>query len=157
MAGALRLAAFTRARKVDVTTIVLHGSAGKSAESSVSWLAKIGLSYHYIIERDGKVTKLAPVNREAFHAGVSKGPNGPNVNRYSVGICFATDEKEPITLAQIAAAKQLCKDICKVVPTIRHLTCHKHISPGRKTDPARLSTKTLGEMASELKLWVFTG
>lgn len=157
MAGALRLAAFTRARKVDVTTIVLHGSAGKSAAGSVSWLAKIGLSYHYIIERDGKVTKLAPVNREAFHAGVSKGPNGPNVNRYSVGICFATDEKEPITLAQIAAAKQLCKDICKVVPTIRHLTCHKHISPGRKTDPARLSTKTLGEMASELKLWVFTG
>lgn len=142
---------------MDVTTIVLHGSAGKSAESSVSWLEKIGLSYHYIIERDGKVTKLAPVNREAFHAGVSKGPNGPNVNRYSVGICFATNEKEPITPEQIAAAKQLCKELCKVVVTIRHITCHKYISPGRKTDPAMLDQKTLGNIAGELKLWAYLG
>lgn len=157
MINRLKLAAFTRPRTADVTTIVLHGSAGKSAESSISWLAKIGLSYHYIIERDGNVTKLAPVNREAFHAGISKGPNGPNVNRYSIGICFATDEKEPITSAQIVAATKLCREVCKVVPTIKHITCHKFISPGRKTDPARLSTKTLGEIASELKLWVFTG
>lgn len=124
----------TRARKKDITTIVLHASAGASASSSISWLKKIGLSYHYIIERDGVITKLAPVGRVAFHAGKSVGPGGSNVNEYSIGICFANrNNGEPYTDAQYKAARQLIQALSG--QGIRWITTHYLISPGRKNDP----------------------
>lgn len=128
-----------RARNGSVTTIVLHSTAGGSATGSISWLRKIGLSYHYIIERDGSRHKLVPASSVAFHAGKSIGPNGSNVNNYSIGISFANlnDGKEKITDAQIEAARQLVRELTAVYPSIEFITTHRLISWRRKTDPRR--------------------
>lgn len=130
----------SRARKTHCTTIVLHSTDGASAGSSIHWLRQIGLSYHYVIERDGSITKCVPVSRVALHAGKSLGPNGPDVNRYSIGIAFANRESkdEPITAYQIRAADELINELKSGDPGLKYLTMHKLISPGRKTDPAML-------------------
>lgn len=127
----------SRERRQPCTTIVFHATAGASAASSVSWLRQIGLSYNLLIERDGSVIKAVPLSRVALHAGRSVGPDGANVNSYSIGIAFANrdDGKETITEAQMASARQLVREIEASMPTVKWVTTHKRISPGRKTDP----------------------
>lgn len=144
----------SRARRRPATTIVLHATDGASASSSISWLRQIGLSYHFVIERNGDIAKCVPVGRVAFHAGESNGPDGVNVNAYSVGIAFANRESkgEKLTAAQIDACANLVHELSVKEPTIKHLTTHYAISPGRKTDPAMLSKDTIRAMASDSKL-----
>lgn len=127
----------SRERRQPCTTIVFHATAGASAASSVSWLRQIGLSYHYVIDRDGSITKAVPVGRAANHAGKSVGPDGPWVNRYSIGIAFANldDGKDPITDEQFSSARILVKQLEQSMPTLKWVTTHKRISPGRKVDP----------------------
>lgn len=132
-----------RARKGPITTIVLHGTAGSSASSSIAWLRKIKLSYHAVIadendkEGDGVITKCVPDSRVAFHAGKSTGPNGPNVNGYSLGISFSNMETgtDRISSRQWESAVVRCAQWCQAYPTILAITTHAIISPGRKFDP----------------------
>lgn len=127
----------SRPRQVPATTVVIHSTGGASAGSSISWLRQIGLSYHYVIERDGQVTKCVPVSRVALHAGKSLGPEGPDVNRYSIGISFANrnDGKELPTEAQELALQKLLGELVRNVPTLRYITTHRLVSWGRKDDP----------------------
>jgi N-acetyl-anhydromuramyl-L-alanine amidase AmpD len=147
----------SRPRKRPVSTIVLHATDGASAGSSISWLRKIGLSYHYVIERDGSVTKCVPVSRVAFHAGKSKGPQGVNVNEYSVGIALANWESrdEFVTPQQVDALDDLVELLCDAEPDIRWITTHYWVSPGRKTDPRMLpQTKIMGmATVNKLRMW----
>jgi len=149
----------SRQRTAPITTIVLHSTDGWSALSSISWLRQIGYSYHYIIERDGEVTKCVPLSRVAFHAGKSTGPQGKGVNPYSVGISFANREskKEKITDAQIKAMKELVTELKTDISSINWITTHYWISPGRKKDPAMLSRLVINDLADALKLKVYRG
>lgn len=124
----------------EVSTIVIHATAGKSAKSSISYMLREGVaaSYHYLIERDGTIYKCVPTSKKAWHAGKSEGPQGKDVNPYSIGIAFANlnDGKELITPAQIASCKALCEALCEAYP-IRWITTHYGVSYPRKTDPRR--------------------
>lgn len=141
MINLLQLASRKRTRPV--TTIVLHGTAGSSARSSHAWLKKIGLSYHAIIsdyndvDGDGVIIKAVRDSHIAFHAGKSYGPEGASVNLYSLGLAFSNieDGKMPITIKQWDAAVKWCVAQCKAYPTIKYITTHAIISPGRKFDP----------------------
>ena len=126
-----------RGRKRACTTIVLHATAGRGVDGAVSTLIQRGLSYHFIIAKDGTVTKCVPISAEAYHAGKSSGPEGASVNGYSVGISFANlnDGKDPYTLAQHLACEELIASILKQVPSIVYLTTHRQISYPRKNDP----------------------
>lgn len=147
----------SRSRTKPPSTIVLHATAGGSAASSIEWLQKIGLSYHYLIDRDGTVFKCVPTTRVAFHAGVSDGPAGLYVNSYSIGIAFANrNDGEKIAVAQIAACKQLIADLARATPTLRYLTTHYAITVrpdghARKTDPVGFDH--LNEVRGRLQLW----
>lgn len=142
-----------RSMKDSPTTVVLHATAGKSAMSSIAWLRKIGLSYHFIIERDGTIYKLVPLSKQAFHAGVSVGPNGRNCNRYSFGVAFAnTNDGEKITDAQESACEELIWVLKGAHPTLEYITTHRLISPGRKTDPKGYDFIPLAKR-SKLRPW----
>lgn len=138
-----------RVRKQPATTVVFHATAGRSASGAISWLRKIGLSYHYVIEYDGTVIKCVPYSKVAFHAGVSKGPNGSNVNNYSIGVAFVNidDGKEAITAKQMAAAKALLAELFGSVAGLKYITRHLDISPGRKVDPRTLSQAMMQKIA----------
>jgi N-acetyl-anhydromuramyl-L-alanine amidase AmpD len=157
MITALKTWLASRSRKRPTTTIVLHATDGASASSSIAWLREIGLSYHYVIERDGEITKAVPVSRVAYHAGKSMGPDGPNVNDYSIGISFANFEsrRESLTAAQVNACKNLVQELAVSDPHLNWLTTHAVISPGRKTDPRMLSRENLTAiaLASGLMVW----
>ena len=142
----------SRARRRDPSTVVLHATAGASATSSIAWLWKLAkdairgneASYHYIIERDGKIFKCVPLSRVAFHAGKSFGPEGSNVNDYSIGIAFANrNDGEPYTIAQIDAAAELIDAIRQ--PGLTWITTHYLIAPGRKNDPNGFPFKQFAE------------
>ena len=68
--------------------IVLHYTAGTSAESSALFLTRpdVSASAHLVIGRDGEVFQLVPFNIEAWHAGKSWYAGRGGLNRYSIGI-----------------------------------------------------------------------
>lgn len=68
--------------------LVMHYTAGSSAESSVAWLCNPAAraSAHLVIARDGAITQLAPFNRTTWHAGVSQWGGRSGVNAFSIGI-----------------------------------------------------------------------
>ena len=68
--------------------LVMHYTAGRSAESSVSWLLnpQAKASAHLVIGRDGSIIQLVPFNVVAWHAGASSWEGVSGLNHYSIGI-----------------------------------------------------------------------
>jgi N-acetylmuramoyl-L-alanine amidase len=143
----------SRRQGTKVDTIVLHATAGGSLMGALQALSdpdtqyKLrgqkfrgngrSLSYHYIIEEDGRIVKCVPTSKVAFHAGVSEGPQGDNCNEYSIGVSFVNfnDGKDPYSKAQYDACKALIQELRAAMPELQILTTHYAVSPGRKFDP----------------------
>jgi N-acetylmuramoyl-L-alanine amidase len=68
--------------------LVMHYTAGTSAEGAVSWLTNPAsqASAHLVIGRDAKITQLVPFDKIAWHAGRSFWEGRTGLNRYSIGI-----------------------------------------------------------------------
>jgi N-acetylmuramoyl-L-alanine amidase len=73
---------------LDPKYLVIHYTAGRTADESVSWLASAAAeaSAHVVIGRTGTVTQLVPFNRVAWHAGISSWEGLRGLNRHSIGI-----------------------------------------------------------------------
>jgi N-acetylmuramoyl-L-alanine amidase len=71
--------------------LVMHFTAGRSADSSVTWLTNPAAkaSAHVVIGEDGKIVQLVPLNMIAWHAGKSAYNNRVRVNEFSIGIEIA--------------------------------------------------------------------
>jgi N-acetylmuramoyl-L-alanine amidase len=69
-------------------TIVIHYTAGSSAESAVNWLANptSKVSAHIVIDRSGKIYQIIPFNKVAWHAGKSEYGGRNGFNSFSIGI-----------------------------------------------------------------------
>lgn len=148
--------------------IVLHDTAGRlDPGSSVRWFQsdKCQTSAHLVVEVDGTVTQMVPLDRKAFHAGASVYEGRQFCNAFSIGIeivnpgkldkdgnawfgkatTSALTKKKtkehgegfwlPYTEAQITAVKALCRAIVAAYPDCNAITTHWCISPGRKIDP----------------------
>lgn len=68
--------------------LVMHYTAGASAEGSISWLAnpQAQASAHLVIGRDASITQLVAFNRKAWHAGRSVWLGRSGLNGFSIGI-----------------------------------------------------------------------
>lgn len=139
-----------------VTTVVLHHTAGASALSTIEYLRKplVMASYHYIVERDGTVYKCVPASKKAWHCGVSSGPNGKDVNRYSVGVAFANKgDGEEYPDAQLVAAGELIRSLRKQFPRLYYITSHRLITK-RKIDPAYFDFVKFADGMTGLTTWM---
>ena len=69
-------------------TLIIHYTAGRSAESSARFLQKqkVKASAHLVIGRNGEIFQLVPFNIIAWHAGVSSYGGRSGFNNYSIGI-----------------------------------------------------------------------
>lgn len=69
-------------------SIIIHFTAGRSAESSVAWFKdpEAKASAHIVIDREGKITQMVEFNRKAWHAGVSRWADRSGFNNFSIGI-----------------------------------------------------------------------
>lgn len=68
--------------------ITLHYTGGASAESSIEYLLKVGLSYHFLIDRDGLVFQMESLAKPTKHAGRASW-KGLSPNKHHVSIAIA--------------------------------------------------------------------
>lgn len=68
--------------------LLIHYTAGVSAESSVAWLCnpQAKASAHLVIGRDGSIAQLVRFDERAWHAGESQWGLLKGLNQYSIGI-----------------------------------------------------------------------
>lgn len=92
------------------------------------------VSSHFLIRRDGEVVQFVPVERRAWHAGVSSWRGRSRCNDFSVGIELEGTEEAAFTSAQYQSLVSLVRQLQKQFP-IRDIAAHSDVAPGRKTDP----------------------
>lgn len=123
---------------VTVDTIVVHSIySGDTCdtEGCLSLLEKHQVAAHYIISEDGEALLLVPEEKRAWHAGLSRMPDGrENVNDFSIGIELVTTSGMTYREEQYLALGNLIADIYSRWP-IRFVLGHDVIAPTRKVDP----------------------
>jgi len=126
-------------RKID--TIIIHstydalGNDPYNIDGIIAEYKQYGVSPHYLIARDGATYHLVADKNIAYHAGVSKMPDGStNVNDFSIGIELANTTDGKFTDDQYNALNRLIGDLKKQY-SIKYILGHSDIAPGRKTDP----------------------
>jgi N-acetylmuramoyl-L-alanine amidase len=76
------------------TLLVIHYSVTNTVAQAVSALNQRGLSYHVLIEKDGKAFQTRPFTQTALHPGLSNWKAdagvdfGASVMKNSIGICL---------------------------------------------------------------------
>lgn len=132
----------------EISLIVLHADASPSEDATISWLVSpvSKVSYHTLIGRNGDVYEIVAPERRAWHAGVSEWEGRPNVNDFSLGLCFANKQNdvELFTEAQYSSGAQILAEWMAKYPRLSmynapHLTTHAACARplGRKHDPGQ--------------------
>ena len=101
------------------------------------------VSAHYLVEEDGRVFRLVPEDRRAWHAGVACWAGATDINGCSIGIELVNPGHEfgyrPFPAAQMAALEKLATDILARHPIPAHRVLgHADVAPARKRDPGEL-------------------
>jgi hypothetical protein len=85
---------------------IIHHTGGRGLEATLQTLQNRGLSYHYLIDRDGRIVQSLPDNLVAWHAHPNdKKPSLTNAN--TVGIATVAKDDSDLTPEQIASAVTL--------------------------------------------------
>jgi N-acetylmuramoyl-L-alanine amidase len=128
-----------------VELLVLHYTGMESGAAALDRLRDptAGVSAHWLVEEDGRVFRLVPEDRRAWHAGVSQWQGRGDVNGRSVGVEIVNPGHEfgyrPFPDEQMAAVETLCRAIMD-----RHglgpaaVLGHSDVAPTRKTDPGEM-------------------
>lgn len=100
-------------------------------------IAKVRVSAHLFIARDGAVTQFVSFKNRAWHAGVSSYEGRDNCNDFSIGIEMEGSDDIPYTDEQYESLKKVTRQLLLTYPTLTpaRITGHEHIAPGRKSDP----------------------
>ena len=124
-----------------VDLVVLHYTAMPDAEAALCRLcdAEAEVSAHYLVAKDGAVTRMVAEDKRAWHAGEGRWAGRDDVNSRSLGIELDNDGDSHFEDAQMEALEALLADILE-----RHalhpksVIAHSDMAPGRKSDPGRL-------------------
>jgi hypothetical protein len=85
---------------------IMHHTGGRGLEATVRTLQSRGLSYHYLIDRDGRIVQTLPDNLVAWHAHPNdKKPSLTNSN--TLGIATVAKDDSDLTPEQISSAVTL--------------------------------------------------
>jgi AmpD protein len=141
---------------VDISLIVIHGISlppGQYGDDYIDQLfcnqlnpnghpyfkdiAGLKVSSHLLIRRDGELVQYVPLQKRAWHAGVSCFKERDCCNDFSVGIELEGEDESPYTEVQYQSLARVIKSLIKMYPALNDKTIvgHSDIAPGRKTDP----------------------
>lgn len=133
------------ARTAPPSLLVLHYTGMATGEAAIARLRdpEAKVSAHYVVEEDGRIFRLVPEERRAWHAGVSFWRGRRNVNGDSIGIEIVNPGHEfgyrAFPEAQVAAVLSLTADIrTRWDIEDRDIVGHSDIAPTRKDDPGEL-------------------
>jgi len=122
--------------------LLLHYTGMMSAEKAVEWLARpgSGVSCHYVIDGEGRITQMVAEEMRAWHAGVSHWSGEADINSRSIGIELHNPGHElgysEFPEAQMRAVEALALDIMarwQIRP--ERVLAHSDVAPARKLDP----------------------
>jgi N-acetylmuramoyl-L-alanine amidase len=122
--------------------LLMHYTGMWSAERAIEWLARpnSGVSCHYVIDRDGRITQMVAEEMRAWHAGVSSWAGARDINSRSIGIEIDNPGHElgycDFPAAQMRAVAALARDIMArwaILP--ERVLAHSDVAPTRKIDP----------------------
>ncbi len=125
-----------------VDMLILHYTGMRSGAAAIERLcdpaAKV--SAHYVLEEDGRVFRLVPEARRAWHAGISHWRGASGLNARSIGIEVVNPGHEhgyrPFAALQMAALCDLCRAILARHPIPAwNVVGHSDVAPDRKEDP----------------------
>jgi N-acetylmuramoyl-L-alanine amidase len=132
-------------RRAPPDMVVLHYTGMRSGQAAIDRLcdpaAKV--SAHYVVEEDGRIFRLVPEERRAWHAGKSFWKGETDCNAASIGVEIVNPGHEfgyrAFPDAQIEAVIRLLDEvrIRWTVPDCRILG-HSDVAPSRKEDPGEL-------------------
>jgi N-acetyl-anhydromuramyl-L-alanine amidase AmpD len=123
--------------------VVLHADESSTSAGALSYLKHTHKSYHYYIDRKGKVYQLVNPKFMANHAGWSFYRGKLHWNEFSIGVCFANSH-QPYTEAQYKSGKLLMDKLRKQYPNIQIVTHHDIAKFRGKTDPENFDVSRLG-------------
>ncbi|WP_374990366.1 N-acetylmuramoyl-L-alanine amidase [Sphingosinicella sp. LHD-64] len=128
-----------------ISVIVLHYTGMESAEAAIERLCdpEARVSCHYLVDEDGRVLRMVPEDKCAWHAGKSYWRGVTALNGCSIGIEIVNPGHEfgyrPFPEAQIEALIPLVSDIKDRHGVTRgNIVGHSDIAPARKQDPGEL-------------------
>lgn len=125
-----------------IDALVLHYTGMTSGAAAIARLTdpNVEVSAHYVVETDGRIYRLVPEAKRAWHAGRSAWAGREGLNDMAIGVEIVNPGHEwglaPFPEPQIAATIGLCRDIIgrHPIPPARVLA-HSDIAPTRKQDP----------------------
>jgi AmpD protein len=97
-------------------------------------IAGLRVSSHFLIRRDGELVQFVPVERRAWHAGVSSWRGRERCNDFSIGVELEGTDDGAFTDAQYARLARLIERLSRTLP-LRDIAAHSDVAPGRKSDP----------------------
>lgn len=134
-------------RRHPVDLLVLHYTGMETGDAALDRMRdpEAEVSAHYLVWEDGRIVKLVPEDKRAWHAGVSSWQGDDDLNSRSIGIEIVNgghdwpldgDTLAPYPTEQINAVILLCRAIIDRwnIPSTR-IVGHSDIAPARKTDP----------------------
>jgi N-acetylmuramoyl-L-alanine amidase len=105
--------------KKDIKFIVIHYTGMQSERACIERLtsSKSKVSAHYLINKEGSITRMVSEKNVAWHAGKSKWKNFINLNEQSIGIELVNKGHQfgyqKFTKKQISKLIMLCKFLIK--------------------------------------------
>jgi N-acetyl-anhydromuramyl-L-alanine amidase AmpD len=134
-----------RKEEILIDTIVLHHTATSTAEKTEEVLKERGVSAHYIIDKEGNIKNIVPLERTAYHAGCKVDENKcvdiyKDINQRSIGIEIVNtgQETDKFTDKQYEKVKELIAQITEEysIPKDKdHILGHYQITTD-KWDPS---------------------
>ena len=97
-------------------------------------IAKLRVSSHFLIRRDGRLIQFVPCALRAWHAGASTWRGRPGCNDFSIGVELEGADDIAYESAQYATLARLTRALRRRYP-IAEAAGHSDVAPGRKTDP----------------------
>ncbi|SON55738.1 N-acetylmuramoyl-L-alanine amidase AmiD precursor [Hartmannibacter diazotrophicus] len=131
-----------RAPGTRIEFVILHYTGMPSAEEACNWLCdpRSQVSSHYFVHEDGRVLRLVPEERRAWHAGVARWRGLDDINSRSIGIEIANPGHDhgyaEFPQSQIVSVIDLVAQIVarhNILPN--DILAHSDIAPTRKDDP----------------------
>jgi N-acetylmuramoyl-L-alanine amidase len=122
--------------------LLLHYTGLESMAKAIDWLTRegSGVSCHYGIDVDGRITQMVAEDLRAWHAGESIWAGETDINSASIGIeihnpghAFGYPD---FPEAQMQAVERLSRDIVarhRIRP--ERVLAHSDVAPARKKDP----------------------
>ncbi len=132
-------------RRVPPDVIVLHYTGMQTGAAALDRLRdpEARVSSHYLVEEDGRVFRLVPEERRAWHAGAGSWKGQDDLNSRSIGVEIVNPGHEfgyrPFPEAQVAAVTALVADIrTRWEIEDSRIIGHSDMAPTRKEDPGEL-------------------